>query len=71
MSYLPCGTYFESYADDQKWWRTNFIKGKMIFMVVLLAAAPYIVGSQWMSVFYTINYYILAALGVQLLIGYC
>lgn len=40
-------------------------------MVVLLAAAPYIVGSQWMSVFYTINYYILAALGVQLLIGYC
>ena len=41
MSYLPCGTYFESYADDQKWWRTNFIKGKMIFMVVLLAAAPH------------------------------
>ena len=71
MSYLPCGTYFESYADDQKWWRTNFIKGKMILLVVLLAAAPYIVGAQWMSVLYTINYYILAALGVQLLIGYC
>ena len=71
MSYLPCGTYFESYADDQKWWRTNFIKGKMIALVVVLAAAPYIVGAQWMSVLYTINYYILAALGVQLLIGYC
>lgn len=71
MSYLPCGTYFESYADDQKWWRTNFIKGKMIALVVMLAAAPYIVGAQWMSVLYTINYYILAALGVQLLIGYC
>ncbi len=71
MSYLPCGTYFESYEADQKWWRTPFIKGKMILMVLLLAVFPYIVGSQWLSVAYTINYYILAALGVQLLIGYC
>ena len=71
MSYLPCGTYFESYEDDQKWWRTPFIKGKMILMVILLIFLPYIVGSQWVSVAYTINYYIIAALGVQLLIGYC
>lgn len=71
MSYLPCGYYFESYADDHKWWRTNFIRGKMIVMVVLLAALPYVVDSQWLSVAYTINYYVLAALGVQLLIGYC
>ena len=71
MSYLPGGTYFESYQDDQKWWRTPFIKGKMILMLVLLALFPYLVGSQWLSVVYTINYYILAALGVQLLVGYC
>jgi len=71
MSYLPCGTYFESYAADHEWWRTRFIKGKMILMVVLLAALPWLVDSQWISVAYTINYYILAALGVQLLIGYC
>ncbi len=71
MSYLPCGTYFESYEDDQKWWRTPFIKGKMILMVAVLAFLPYLVESQWLSVAYTISYYILAALGVQLLIGYC
>ncbi len=71
MSYLPCGTYFESYADDQKWWRTPFIKGKMILMLVLLLFFPYLVDPQWLSIVYTINYYILAALGVQLLIGYC
>ncbi len=71
MSYLPCGTYFESYAADHKWWRTGFIKGKMILMVVLLALLPWLVDTQWISVAYTINYYILAALGVQLLIGYC
>jgi branched-chain amino acid transport system permease protein len=71
MSYLPCGTYHESYRDEQKWWRTPFIKGKMLFAVVVLLALPFIVGGQWLSVAYTINYYILAALGVQLLIGYC
>jgi len=71
MSYLPCGTYFESYRDDQKWWRTPFIKGKMIVMVILLAIFPFVVDAQWLSVVYTINYYVLAGLGVQLLIGYC
>jgi branched-chain amino acid transport system permease protein len=61
----------ESYEADQKWWRTRFIKGKMLLMIVLLVAFPFLVDKQWLSVAYTINYYILAALGVQLLIGYC
>ena len=30
MSYLPCGIYEQSYQADQRWWRTPFIKGKMI-----------------------------------------
>jgi branched-chain amino acid transport system permease protein len=71
MSYLPCGTYFESYAQDQNWWRTSFIKGKMVLMAIVLLAVPYIFADDWLTVFYNINYYILAALGVQLLIGYC
>jgi branched-chain amino acid transport system permease protein len=75
MSYLPCGTYFQSYDADQKWWRTRFIKGKMIAMVLmLLVIFPWLsqkYDPQWLSVAYTINYYVLAALGVQLLIGYC
>ena len=40
-------------------------------MVVALLALPFLVTGEWVSVAYTINYYILAALGVQLLIGYC
>ena len=71
MSYLPCGVYFESYDADQKWWRTGFIKGKMVIMAALLILFSFLVDSQWLSVAYTINYYILAALGVQLLVGYC
>jgi branched-chain amino acid transport system permease protein len=71
MSYLPCGQYFENYGEDQKWWRTPFIKAKMIFMIIVAMIFPAFIDSQWLSVAYTINYYILAALGVQLLIGYC
>ena len=76
MSYLPCGSYFDSYRDEQKWLRTPFIKFKMILMVVLLVSFPLMVrmewvSGEWLSIAYTINYYILAALGVQLLIGYC
>lgn len=76
MSYLPCGSYFDSYRDEQKWWRTPFINFKMILMVVLLVTFPLMVrmewvSGEWLSIAYTINYYILAALGVQLLIGYC
>ncbi len=71
MSYLPCGTYFESYLDEQSWWRTPLIKGKMALMVILLVALPFVVGGEWVSVASNISYYVLAALGVQLLIGYC
>ncbi len=71
MSYLPCGLYHESYRAEQKWWRTPFIKGKMIAMAVALLVFPFVVDPQWLSVAYTISYYVLAALGVQLLIGFC
>ncbi len=70
-SYLPCGSYMQSYEAEQKWWRTPFIKAKMIVMIVVLLAFPHIVSNQWVSVAVNVNYYILAALGVQLLIGYC
>lgn len=61
----------ESYGAEQKWWRTWFIKSKMILMVAVLLALPRLVGGEWLSVACNINYYILAGLGVQLLVGYC
>jgi branched-chain amino acid transport system permease protein len=71
MSYLPCGQYFESYQQDQQWWRTRFIKGKMIAMAIVLLAFPWVVDARYVSWAHEVSYYILAALGVQLLIGYC
>ncbi len=70
--YLPAGVYFEHYAHDQAWWRTTFIRAKMVvlflflFLFIPLTANIYVV-----SVANIIGYTILSAMGVQLLIGYC
>ena len=71
-TWLPCGVYHETYAQDHAWWQTNFIRGKMILlMVILFVLIPYFADSYGLSVCNQIGYTILGALGVQLLIGFC
>ena len=70
-TFLPCGTYHETYAQDHAFWQTKFIRGKMI----LLALAAFIFIpfflTDYLSEFILFIYWSLGALGVQLLIGYC
>ncbi len=71
-TWLPCGTYHESYAQDHAWWQTTFIKGKMILLfVTIFFIIPAVADGYWLGVCNQIGYTILGALGVQLLIGYC
>ncbi len=71
-TWLPCGTYHQNYAEDQSFWQTKFIKGKMILLfAILFMGIPLFADSYWLSVCNTIGYTILGALGVQLLIGFC
>ncbi len=71
-TWLPCGTYHESYAQDHAWWQTTFIKGKMILLfITVFIVIPAVADDYWLSVCNQIGYTILGALGVQLLIGYC
>jgi branched-chain amino acid transport system permease protein len=78
MSWLPCGVYHEHYKEDHAWWQTTFVKGKMIALaVVVLLAFPYMdlvapdLGPYLLSIAIMLMYTIMAASGVQLLIGYC
>lgn len=78
MSWLPCGVYHEHYREDHAWWQTAFVKGKMLALaVVVLLAFPYMdlvapdLGPYLLSVAIMLMYTIMAASGVQLLIGYC
>ena len=71
MDRLPCGTKFATYRADHAWWQTRFTWIKMLFLaVVLFFIIPQFVGGYLISVCNMIGYTILAAMGVQLLIGY-
>ena len=81
-TFLPCGLYHESYAQDQAWWQTPVIRVKMILLFLFLFVIfPLLEGRLaeyefWggvfsFAVFNKIGYYVLGALGVQLLIGFC
>ena len=69
--YLPAGVYFEHYAHDHAWWRTNFIRAKMAALFLLLLIFPLLANIYLVSIANVIGYTILSAMGVQLLIGYC
>ena len=72
MGFLPCGVYHEKYSRQHAWWQTNFVRGKMIFLLILLLVIlPEFAGNYWLSVATLVGYTILSAMGVQLLIGYC
>lgn len=75
--WLPCGDYHENYVEDQGWWQSRFIKGKMILLLLLvfvviplLSKYEIILDSYWLGVANMIGYTAMGALGVQLLIGY-
>ena len=71
-TWLPCGDYHQNYVQDQAWFQTKFIKGKMILLgLSLLIFIPLFADDYGLSVCNTIGYTILGALGVQLLIGFC
>ncbi len=71
-TWLPCGDYHQNYYQDQAWFQTKFIKGKMILLLLFLFVfIPWLADEYWLSVCNTVGYTILGALGVQLLIGFC
>ncbi len=68
---LPTGAHFDSYVADHAWWKTKFTWAKMLFLLFVLAfIIPRFAGEYWLSTFNMVGYTILAAMGVQLLIGY-
>ena len=69
--WLPCGDYHQSYVEDQGWWQSSFIKGKMILLLlVMFVVIPWLIPEYWMSVAIMVGYTAMGALGVQLLIGF-
>lgn len=72
--WLPCGDYHQNYGEDQGWWQTKFLKGKMLLLLLVVFVLIPLAPKTWMfdvvGVSNMIGYTAMGALGVQLLIGY-
>ena len=69
--WLPCGDYHQNYAEDQGWWQTKFIQGKMILLLaIIFVGIPLLLPEYWIGVGTMVGYTAMGALGVQLLIGF-
>ncbi len=71
MIKLPAGTYFRTYQQAHRYWPTRFMTFRMIAMMVLLFFGfPLVANNYVLSIANRIGFTILAAMGVQLLIGF-
>ena len=72
--WLPCGDYHQNYKEDQGWWQSKFIKGKMILLLLIVYVGIPLAPKGWMfdvvGVGTMVGYTAMGALGVQLLIGF-
>lgn len=68
---LPCGTRDYAYATDMAILRTKTHWALFIGFLVLLFAAPLYLGNYWLGVANLIGITLIAAMGLNMLIGYC
>ena len=68
---LPCGTRNYNYAEDMAIVRTRTHWVLLIGFLVLLFTAPLYFGNYWLGVFNLIGITLIAAIGLNILVGYC
>ncbi len=71
IQFRPCGNFKASYEDELTIFETDFGRLWMIIgLVILFAVIPFISGPYILFILNTIGIYAIAALGLNLLIGY-
>jgi branched-chain amino acid transport system permease protein len=68
---LPCGTRNYNYAEDMAIFRTRTHWGLFIAFFIFLFTAPLYFGNFWLGVSNTIGITLIAAVGLNILVGYC
>jgi branched-chain amino acid transport system permease protein len=68
---LPCGTRNYSYAEDMAIVRTRTHWALFIVFMGLIFAAPLYLNNYWLSVGNLIGITLIAAIGLNILVGYC
>ena len=68
---LPCGTRNYDYAEDMAIVRTKTHWVLLIAFLAILFTAPQYLGGTWLSLFNLIGITLIAAIGLNILVGYC
>jgi branched-chain amino acid transport system permease protein len=68
---LPCGTRNYTYARDMAIVRTKTHWALLIGFLILLFAAPLYFGNYWLGVCNLIGITLIAAIGLNIMVGYC
>ncbi|HNS56482.1 MAG TPA: branched-chain amino acid ABC transporter permease [Smithellaceae bacterium] len=71
FSFHPCGNYRENYAQELTIFDTDYGRMSMcIFLLLLFFATPFLVSSYMLYVINTIGIAAIAAIGLNILVGY-
>ena len=68
---LPCGTRNYKYSEDMATVRTGTQWTMLIVFLALLFTAPFFLNNYWLSVSNIIGITLIAAVGLNILVGYC
>jgi branched-chain amino acid transport system permease protein len=68
---MPCGVRNYNYAQDMAIVRTRTQWGLLIGFLIVLFTAPLYLSNYWLSVFNLIGVTLIAATGLNILVGYC
>ncbi len=68
---LPCGTRNHNYAEDMAIVRTKTHRVLIIGLLVIIFTAPLYFSNYWLGVFNLIGITLIAAIGLNILVGYC
>ena len=69
-SLIPSGDYRTTYADDTTIFPTAASRNAAIAGVVLICFAPLVFSEYWLSVLIQIGIFAIAALGLNILVGF-
>jgi len=71
FSFHPCGNYHENYAQELNIFETDFGRVSLgIFLAVLFGVAPFFLSPYMLYILNTIGIAAIAAIGLNILIGY-
>ena len=71
MSSLPCGTRNFDYAQDMAIVRTRTQWVLLVALLALLFTGPLYLGNYWLGIADLIGIWLIAAIGLNILVGYC